>query len=323
VGFPFQSLPLVALSFNKLQVESVSIFISENANCKLHLPSMKIKKIISAAIALFILINTTSCQNETIKNIRKKLNYKSFIDRFKSKKNIVDASDTSNLFDRDDYDPSKMDSNDVRNTIGTMYESDSSLIKKIGADNTGILDKPVDSSTVTVTKDSFSSDIKKIATTEIQALKYNLDQLKKTTSKTDTAINRLRQKDCAVWADVSKKDQRLYLYVEGQCVDTFKVSSGDKNHTTPNFDRRPCGPQFQKYTSKKYPGGSYNGLGNMPYVLFVQGGYGLHGTTIGNIKKLGNPASHGCIRLHPDNAKIIFELVKAVGVENTWVTVRE
>ena len=104
-------------------------------------------------------------------------------------------------------------------------------------------------------------------------------------------------------------------------VDTFKVSTGDRKHETPSMDRSPNGPTFQKYTSKKFPGGNYNGMGNMPYAIFIKGGYAIHGTTRGNIPKLGTKASHGCIRLHPDNAKIFFELVRNSGLENTWITI--
>lgn len=279
---------------------------------------------ITRIFILLCIINLSSCQTETIKNIRKKINIKNLFGKLKKEK-ALDKSDTTNIFDADTYDPSKMDSAEVLKAIETIYEGDSSLIKKIGADDSGILGKHTQdmiSDTVPLQQDSFSSDIKKINPQELKALKYNLDQLKANTQLKPLDSN-ARQKQCKIWADVSKKDQRLYLYVEGELVDTFKVSSGDRKHETPHMDRRPSGPQFQKYTSKKYPGGNYSGLGNMPYVLFVQGGYGLHGTTIGNIKRLGTKASHGCIRLHPDNAKILFELVKAVGIENTWVTIRE
>ena len=89
------------------------------------------------------------------------------------------------------------------------------------------------------------------------------------------------------------------------------------------MDLRPSGPVFRKYTSRKFPGGNYKGLGNMPYVVFVRGGYAIHGTTSGNIPKLGKKASHGCIRLHPDNGKIFNELVRKAGLSNTWVTIEE
>ncbi|HQX95541.1 MAG TPA: L,D-transpeptidase family protein, partial [Chitinophagaceae bacterium] len=51
--------------------------------------------------------------------------------------------------------------------------------------------------------------------------------------------------------------------------------------------------------------------------------YAIHGTTTGNFAKLGTRASHGCIRLHPDNAKIFNALVKTVGLNNTWVSIKD
>ena len=65
------------------------------------------------------------------------------------------------------------------------------------------------------------------------------------------------------------------------------------------------------------------GMGNMPYVVFIRGGYAIHGTTPGNFAKLGTPASHGCIRLHPVNARIFYELVKLTGLADTWITVKD
>jgi lipoprotein-anchoring transpeptidase ErfK/SrfK len=46
----------------------------------------------------------------------------------------------------------------------------------------------------------------------------------------------------------------------------------------------------------------------MPYSIFFDGGYAIHGSY--EIAHLGRPASHGCIRLHPQNAAILFALVK-------------
>lgn len=69
------------------------------------------------------------------------------------------------------------------------------------------------------------------------------------------------------------------------------------------------------------PGGDYNGLGNMPYAVFVRGGYAIHGTVESNWPKLGTPASKGCMRLHPDNAFIFNRLIRSVGVADAWVSV--
>jgi lipoprotein-anchoring transpeptidase ErfK/SrfK len=125
-----------------------------------------------------------------------------------------------------------------------------------------------------------------------------------------------------LFVEVIKSEQVLHLYLDGELIDTYPVSTGVKGRETPNFSVRPSGPIFTKYTSRKFPGGNYQGLGNMPYAVFVKGGYAIHGTTPGNFRRLGGRASHGCIRLHPDNAKVFNELVRQVGLQNTWVTVR-
>ncbi len=131
------------------------------------------------------------------------------------------------------------------------------------------------------------------------------------------------QINCMIWIKVNITQQRLYLYVDGNLTNTFVVTTGDAKHKTPTMDRRPSGPMYEKYTSKKFPGGDYMGLGNMPYVMFIKGGYAIHGTTKGNILLLGKKISHGCIRLHPDNAKIVYELIQAKGLENVWVTIEK
>jgi lipoprotein-anchoring transpeptidase ErfK/SrfK len=39
------------------------------------------------------------------------------------------------------------------------------------------------------------------------------------------------------------------------------------------------------------------------------------------ISRLGQPASHGCVRLHPDNATILFDLVAQEGPAKTRIVV--
>ena len=146
-------------------------------------------------------------------------------------------------------------------------------------------------------------------------LKARTDTTKKITCK---------EKDCLLFAEIDKSKQRMYVYLLGELVDTFKVSTGlAKKYETPEMSLQPFGPVLTKYSSKKYPGGSYMGLGNMPYVVFLRDGYAIHGTTTGSFAKLGTKASHGCVRLHPDNAKVFNALVKTVGLNNTWVSIKD
>jgi lipoprotein-anchoring transpeptidase ErfK/SrfK len=48
-------------------------------------------------------------------------------------------------------------------------------------------------------------------------------------------------------------------------------------------------------------------------------GYAIHGSY--EVKYLGRPASHGCIRLHPSAAKQLFSLVRQYGAANTVIQI--
>lgn len=90
---------------------------------------------------------------------------------------------------------------------------------------------------------------------------------------------------------------------------SWKVSSGDRGYRTPTGVYRPYRLE-KKWYSRKYGG-------NMPNAVFFRGGYAIHGT--GAVKRLGTPASHGCIRLHPANAAKLFALVQKHGKGGTRI----
>jgi hypothetical protein len=276
-------------------------------------------------ISFFSLYTIIACQSnsEPVTGKSAVLNYNNIADQVKRGEN-GNLSDSSNLFDMSFYDPSKDSLGGYYDSLFHIYMKDSELVRLTGINDSGILTNPPSDQHLTNTQNKFSDSLKAMHADELRALKYNLSQLHSADSlRMGLTDNNCKQAQCRVWAKIIKSEQRLYLYIDGQFVDTFKVSTGIKKHETPVMDRRPSGPTFQKYTSKKFPGGNYNGLGNMPYAVFIRGGYAIHGTTQGNIKKLGKKASHGCIRLHPDNGKIFFELVRKAGLENTWITIEE
>lgn len=130
------------------------------------------------------------------------------------------------------------------------------------------------------------------------------------------------RKACKIWVQIVKSEQSLYLYVDGIHTQTWKVSTGIVGRETPNFDRHPNGRIYDSYTSIKFPGGDYNGLGNMPYAVFIENGFAIHGTAKSNWSKLGSRASHGCIRIHPDNAYQFNRWVRQYGTSQVWITVQ-
>jgi lipoprotein-anchoring transpeptidase ErfK/SrfK len=58
----------------------------------------------------------------------------------------------------------------------------------------------------------------------------------------------------------------------------------------------------------------------MPHAIFFYYGFAIHGST--DIARIGRPASHGCVRLHPEDAAILFALVQREGVRNTTIVVQ-
>lgn len=111
---------------------------------------------------------------------------------------------------------------------------------------------------------------------------------------------------------VDISEQKMWVAVDGAPTHSFDVSTGRRGYDTPT-GRYDVTRMYRKYHSKKYDGAP------MPYSIFFHGGYAIHGTT--DLKNLGRIASHGCVRLHPDNAQTLFDLVKQVGAENTTIRV--
>ena len=163
------------------------------------------------------------------------------------------------------------------------------------------------------------SDVIKADTSSLSEVNIDDNKANKVVKK--SYKGNCRKEGCNLFAEIDKSEQVMYVYVSGELQNTFPVSTGKTGHETPNLDLRPSGPMYRSYTSTKYPEGDYQGMGNMPYAVFLRGGYAIHGTTKGSIPKLGSKASHGCVRLHPEDASVFFDMVKSIGLENTWVTI--
>jgi len=113
-------------------------------------------------------------------------------------------------------------------------------------------------------------------------------------------------------AHVSITSQLMKVYHEGRLLFTWPVSTAKPGKIT------PAGTYAPEFLSRHHRSSRYNNA-PMPFAIFYDGHYAIHGTD--QIKKLGEPASRGCVRLHPDNAKILFDMVKAEGMENMRVVI--
>ena len=114
-------------------------------------------------------------------------------------------------------------------------------------------------------------------------------------------------------ATIDLSAQRMYVSVGGKRVANWAISSGRKGYRTPTGNYRPT-RMYREYYSRKY------NMSPMPHSIFFRGGYAIHGTYY--LKQLGRPASHGCVRLAPKNARALYNLVRRHGRGNTRIRIR-
>ncbi len=116
----------------------------------------------------------------------------------------------------------------------------------------------------------------------------------------------------SVIAVVDISTQRMYVTVDGGPYAVWKVSTARRGYYTPRGSFRPKVLKRMHYSSK-YENSP------MPYSVFFHGGYAIHGTEY--VRRLGSPASHGCIRLHTVNAAALYSLIKRYGRGSTRIRV--
>ena len=112
---------------------------------------------------------------------------------------------------------------------------------------------------------------------------------------------------------VDKRAQQMTVSVDGVPRYHFAVSTGRAGYGTPSGTYHPQRLE-RTWFSKEY----YNSP--MPHSIFFHSGYAIHGSY--EISRLGGPASHGCIRLHPANAATLYALVQRQGMDATTIVVR-
>ncbi|MEM8877540.1 MAG: L,D-transpeptidase [Pseudomonadota bacterium] len=119
--------------------------------------------------------------------------------------------------------------------------------------------------------------------------------------------------EAGVVAKIDLSQQRMRVYVNGHHKYTWAVSTGRGRYRT------PTGSYSVKRMHARYFSRKYNNS-PMPHSLFFRGGYAVHGTN--HISALGRPASHGCVRLHPSNARTLFNLVRRHGPRSSRIVIR-
>lgn len=113
---------------------------------------------------------------------------------------------------------------------------------------------------------------------------------------------------------ISKVGQKMTVKIDGRTEYVWPVSTGAAGYDTPSGTFRPFRME-EDYFSREWDNAP------MPNAIFFTArGHAIHGSYA--VKSLGRRASHGCVRLSPDNAKILFGLVGDAGMNNTSVTIK-
>ncbi|MGB7034370.1 MAG: L,D-transpeptidase [Xanthobacteraceae bacterium] len=111
---------------------------------------------------------------------------------------------------------------------------------------------------------------------------------------------------------VDRASERMDVIVDGAPRFRWRVSTARRGYITPPGIYHPQRLAV-RWFSKKYNNAP------MPHSIFFHGGYAIHGTY--EISGLGRPVSHGCVRLDPANAAILYDLVERRGTGGTTIVV--
>lgn len=110
---------------------------------------------------------------------------------------------------------------------------------------------------------------------------------------------------------IDKSSQIMTVSQNGAHLYTWPVSTGQRGYDTP-------GGSFTPFRMEKHHFSREWDDAPMPNsIFFTSRGHAIHGTE--HIRNIGRPASHGCVRLQPQNALVLFNLVKREGMANTRV----
>lgn len=114
-----------------------------------------------------------------------------------------------------------------------------------------------------------------------------------------------------VLVDVDKSTQQMTVFVDGVERYSWPVSTGMRGYSTPSGSYTASSMNKIWY-SKQWDNAA------MPHaIFFTKKGHAIHASN--ETKKLGRPASHGCVRLAPKNAATLYKLVEEKGLKNTQV----
>jgi hypothetical protein len=111
--------------------------------------------------------------------------------------------------------------------------------------------------------------------------------------------------------EIDKSAQTMTVSQDGAPLHRWPVSTGLRAYDTPSGQYTPFRLEKDHF-SREWDDAP------MPHsIFFTKQGHAIHGTT--HVRAIGRPASHGCVRLDPGHARVLFDMVRREGLANTRV----
>ena len=157
-----------------------------------------------------------------------------------------------------------------------------------------------------------STSLMDVNTTE--ALKLAEEKAQKALEQSKLAADVFGKTDDLITAHINLSKQKMSVFQGENLLYQWRISTARRGYVTPKGNYHPLYLERMHY-SKRYHNSP------MPYSIFFKGNFAIHGTN--SIRRLGRRASHGCVRLHPKNAKKLYALVKEYGKKNTFIKITQ
>ena len=116
----------------------------------------------------------------------------------------------------------------------------------------------------------------------------------------------------AIFININKAKQKMTVFVDGIEKYHWPVSTGRAGYSTPSGTYTATSMNEIWY-SKEWDNSP------MPHsIFFIKDGHAIHGSY--EVKNLGKPVSHGCVRISPQKARLVLDLIKGRRVEEALDT---
>ena len=121
----------------------------------------------------------------------------------------------------------------------------------------------------------------------------------------------IKKAGSAILINIDKANQKMMVFLDGVEKYNWPVSTGKAGYSTPSGTYTATSMNEIWY-SKQWDNAP------MPHsIFFMKDGHAIHGSY--EVKNVGTPVSHGCVRISPENAGKLYALVAKNGLQNTRV----